>query len=168
MLKPVISGINKYLLPTTFLVFSGLLYAQPQLSLELSSATQITTEQQGKVITTYETTDTTVPGDKLAYTIAFHNTCDEAAVNASLVGTIPEQATFLKTLIVPAQTTVRFSIDNGNSYHLPPLTTTVVNAKGETVTQEVGADAYTHIRFTLRAPIAPEASGSLSYLIQIK
>ena len=145
-----------------------LVYAQPELRLEMHAAIERTTIVNNETVISYETTDETSPGDKLAYTIAYHNVGDEPASNASLTGAIPTQATFLKTLALPAETLVKFSVDGGESYHEPPVMVDVTTAAGKIEKREAKPESYTHIRFTLKTLIQPEVTGSVGYLVQIK
>ena len=79
----------------------GTLLAAPELKLELSASQQVERTVDGVVQTSYEASESTQPGDKLAYTITYTNVGDAPAQGAGITGVIPEGTRFLEVLDMP-------------------------------------------------------------------
>lgn len=155
-------------LTAVFLFQTSIAFAQPQLSIEMTAAVQITsTDNNGERIVSYELTESVQPGAIISYTINYQNIGDQDAVGTSLVGVIPVNATYLESLDVDNDFEIQFSSDGGENFASPPFTFVSTDDNGNTASIEAGPDNYTHIRFTATTPVAPGISGNVSYLVQI-
>lgn len=161
--------VASLLLAAILLAVAAQARAGPQLELTMSSAVQILTRnERGEESVSYESRETAQPGERMLYTIRYHNAGDAAARAASLVGAIPANASFVEVVEAGSGVEVRFSSDGAKNFSFLPFTFVTTDAEGKTVTRDAGADNFTHLRFTLTTPIEPGASGQVSYLVRIR
>ena len=135
---------------------------------ELSASKQIERSVDGVTQVSYEPSESSQPGDKLAYTIQYRNVGDAVANGAGIVGMIPEGTRFLKVLKMPEGTQLTYSIDAGKSFAAAPITVQMRNPDGSITARELGPEAYTHVRFKLSQALAPAQSGSVRYLVEVE
>ena len=114
----------------------GTLLAAPELKLELSASQQVERTVDGVVQTSYEASESTQPGDKLAYTITYTNVGDAPAQGAGITGVIPEGTRFLEVLDMPEGTQLSYSVDAGKRFGQPPFTVQVKNTDGSTADRD--------------------------------
>jgi uncharacterized repeat protein (TIGR01451 family) len=88
---------------------------------------------------------TAAPGDVLTYTVAYSSTGTTAAHEVVIVDAVPPPAVYVPGSAAGAGAALAYSHDGGATFD--------------------GSDAapVTHVRFTLAAPLAPGASGSVSF-----
>jgi hypothetical protein len=157
------------LVVATWLAAASAASASPKLELKMSSAVQVVTpNENGEASVTYTPGDSAQPRDRVLYTIEYRNAGDETAKKVSMVGAISPNAAFVQVVDGGSAAEIRFSADGGKTFATPPFKFSTRDADGKSVTREATADDYTHIRFTLTGPVAPEASGHVGYLVQIR
>ena len=109
--------------------------------------------------------DTAAPGAHLVYSIYYKNAGPEQAVNAVITTPLPAKVLYQEGSAQGAGTRIDFSIDGGRSYH-PPAQLFIKDASG----REFPAQPrdYSHIRWTFENPLAPGATGAVSYRAILK
>ena len=143
------------------------LLAQPKLELKMSTAVQVTEEVNGVTQVSYVEREGARPGETHLYTIQYLNSGDTPAVGAALIGVIPKGTRYLEVLDANKQVGVQFSIDSGKTFQAAPIKRTVTDADGSRSQQVAPTNAYTHIRFILKTPVAPNQSGGVRYLLEV-
>lgn len=102
----------------------------PRLDLKTTAQKEIKIKKQGKWVTETRPADKTGPGDVLVYTIAYQNTGSSAATDARIVNPVPQGASLIPDSIRGKDAEVACSIDNGASWHKPPVMIRIKNKAG--------------------------------------
>lgn len=108
---------------------------------------------------------TVVPGDVVIYVIEYENIGDENADNVFITNPIPEYMFYKEATARGEGTDITFSVDGGQSFDIPANLR--VEAEDGTTRAAAGTD-YTHIRWTLRNPLAPGATGTVEFRAQLQ
>lgn len=122
---------------------------------------------EGKVeVKRVEATKTKVaPGDTVIFTTRYVNKGKQAATGVVLTNPVPEHMTCVDRSAEGKGTKIDYSIDGGRSYAAPEK----LQVKGtDGKVRPALASDYTHIRWTVSAPLAPGAGGSVSFRGRIK
>jgi len=106
-----------------------------------------------------------VPGDVVIYTITYTNNGQEAAENFVIVNPVPEHMIFIAESAEGDNTEITFSVDGGDNYDIPG-NLTITDSKGKPIAASISD--YTHIRWVLNEPVAPEATGIVYFKAQLK
>jgi len=106
-----------------------------------------------------------VPGDVVIYTIFYTNNGTDAAENFVITNPVPEHMVYLAASAEGENSEITFSVDGGNSYDIPS-NLIVTDEKGEQ--SEADVSDYTHIRWSMNEPIAPEQSGYVYFKAQLE
>jgi len=106
-----------------------------------------------------------VPGDVVFYTINYTNNGEEAAENFVITNPVPEHMVYVAESAQGENTDVAFSVDGGESYDVPG-NLTVTDSEGKNIAASVSD--YTHVRWVLSEPVAPEGTGFVIFKAQLK
>ena len=109
--------------------------------------------------------DTAEPGAHLIYSIHYKNAGPEQAVNAVITTALPANILYQEGSAQGADTSITFSIDGGRSYH-PPAQLLIKDASGRQFPAQ--PSDYSHIRWRFETPLAPGATGMVSYRAILK
>jgi uncharacterized repeat protein (TIGR01451 family) len=105
-----------------------------------------------------------VPGDEVVYTIAYVNKGTRPAERVVVVNPIPQHTKFRAGSVEGAHAEIAYSVDGGRTYAAPDrLTVAARDAKGATAPRPALATDITHIRWTLKEPLAPGADGYVRF-----
>jgi uncharacterized repeat protein (TIGR01451 family) len=94
-----------------------------------------------------------VPGDQVIYTISCANHGTEAAENVLITNPIPEHMRYVPRTAETEGAAVLFSVDGGNTYGAPE---DLVVDDGHGGPRRALAADYTHIRWSIAKPLAPD------------
>lgn len=122
---------------------------------------------------TFVSADEASPGDTLRYTVRYWNEGDKPAKGLVLVGPIPENTKYLDgTATQPKATDVKYSIDNGQTYHTPPIKYTVIekdeNGNDVEVEKIATPDMYTQIQWTFKPVLKPDEQFEVFYRVEVE
>ena len=106
-----------------------------------------------------------VPGDLVIFTTRYVNTGKQPAGNVTVMNPVPEHMTYVDKSAEGKGARIDFSVDGGKTYGSPDKLT-VKDGQGRA--RPALARDYTHIRWVLTAPLAPEGTGSVSFRAQLK
>jgi uncharacterized repeat protein (TIGR01451 family) len=106
------------------------------------------------------------PGDRLGYTLAFTNTTKGAVKHVQFVDPLPRGLVY-RTGSARADKPVRieYSIDGGKTFTANPVVEVVEN--GRKVVKPAPREAYSHIRWTVEAPLAPGAQVTAGFQAEV-
>jgi uncharacterized repeat protein (TIGR01451 family) len=110
----------------------------------------------GKPVTVREEPGVVTPGDKLVVVLSYRNRGAEPATGFTLTNPIPASVAFTGS----EDSSASVSVDGGKTWG--PLASLKVTAADGASRPAVAADV-THIRWSLRQPIAAGAGGELSF-----
>ena len=110
---------------------------------------------------TYVDPGTVVPGDRIRYTLTFHNKGARPAAGVNLVDPIPDGILFEESADPEG---FAFSVDGGKSFG--PLATATVASDGA-VRAATPADV-THVRWQLAAPVPAGGSHSVAFFGRVR
>lgn len=113
-------------------------------------------------------TDEVQPGGLVEYLLTFTNQSDGPLNRILATGIIPPETVVLPgTLTQPEGLQPRFSIDNGESFHLPPVTYTVTKEDGSLEVKTATPDMYQQIRWEIPS-LPPAKSLRFTYRVRVK
>ncbi|MFC1838220.1 hypothetical protein ACFL1N_01470 [Thermodesulfobacteriota bacterium] len=112
--------------------------------------------------------ETTNPGDILVYTISYTNTRESVVQNASVVDPIPEGAELILDSASGEGTTITYSINNGRTFHSPPVKQVIRRTDGTREEKTATPDMYTHIKWNFNIPLSPGQTGLLKFKATVK
>ena len=101
-----------------------------------------------------------VPGSEVIFTSTYKNTGQEKAEKAVITNPVPEHMIYVEHSARGQGAAITFSVDNGKSYNIPAKLF-ILDAAGRK--SPARPKDYTHIRWTLAAPLPPGATGSVSF-----
>lgn len=104
------------------------------------------------------------PGDVVLFTNRYRNTGTKPAADVIVVNPVPEHMTYVDLSAEGKGTRVEFSIDGGKNYAAPEKLS--VTDKEGRVRPALPKD-YTHIRWTVTAPLAPGAGGMVTFKARV-
>jgi uncharacterized repeat protein (TIGR01451 family) len=105
-----------------------------------------------------------VPGDEVVYTISYVNKGAKPAERVAVVNPVPQHTKFRAGSAEGANTEIAYSVDGGKTYAAPEkLTVATRDAKGTPLSRPAVAADFTHIRWTLKEPLAPGAGGYVRF-----
>jgi uncharacterized repeat protein (TIGR01451 family) len=106
-----------------------------------------------------------VPGDVVIYTIYYTNNGAEAAENFVITNPVPEHMVYLASSAEGENSEITYSVDRGNSYDLPG-NLTITDSRGKQTAAKVSD--YTHIRWSINEPVAPDETGFVNFRAQLE
>lgn len=142
--------------------------AKPELRIEIAAQRETTVLEKGKPVTKLEATDRTSPGDTIVYTITYSNTGDVDALKAEIIDPIPQGVLYIDKSAGGKDAKILYSIDNGATFHAPPIYYKTINREGSEVKMEAGPERYTHIKWQLTRPLKPGQKGTLNFKSKVK
>lgn len=153
-----------------FLTQAGVSGAQqaPQLDLKTTVQKEIKVKKKGKWAVVTVPAEKTGPGDVLVYTIAYLNVGKSPAVDARIVNPVPRGAVLLPESAGGKDADVTCSIDNGASWHKPPLMIRIKNRAGVEEEKPAPAERYTHVQWVIKKPVLPGQSGQVHFKATVK
>jgi uncharacterized repeat protein (TIGR01451 family) len=106
-----------------------------------------------------------VPGDIVIFTTRYVNTGKEPAANVTIMNPVPEHMVYVDKSAEGKGARIDFSVDGGKTYGAADMLTL---KDGQGKMRPALAKDYTHIRWVLSAPLAPDGTGSVSFRAQLK
>ena len=141
---------------------------QPNLSIRIDVAKEVKQFKDNKWIFTFVPVDTARRGDIFRYTITYTNLGQTPATDASIVDPVPKGTVYVLNSADGKDAEIFCSIDGGRFFQPPPATYTVRNPDGTWEAKPAPAEMYTHIKWTIRKPLAPNESGTLSFKVRVQ
>ena len=106
-----------------------------------------------------------LPGDEVIYTIRYSNDGKEDATDVVIKNPIPVHVLYTAGSAQGENTEIRYSVDGGTHFDAPDnLTITTPEGEERPATES----DYTHIRWTLQTPVAPNSNGQASYRARVR
>jgi len=154
----------------TLLFMPTLLRAQQKSAIELKSVAEVeVTGKNAKGEMTVERKEAAlakvVPGDVVIFTTTYRNTGKEPATGVTITNPVPAHMVYVDKSSEGKGCRIDYSIDNGKSYGLPDKLR-VTDSQGR-VRPALASD-YTVVRWVLTAPLAPGASGTVSFRARVR
>ena len=112
-----------------------------------------------------EKADMVTPGDKVVYSLNYHNAEAKPAEHVILVMPVPTQVKYLEGTAENENVRTDYSVDGGQSYSRRANLT--VHREDGTSRAAIAED-ITHIRWNMEQAIAPGASGRLAFTARLK
>jgi uncharacterized repeat protein (TIGR01451 family) len=106
-----------------------------------------------------------VPGDTVSFTLTYANRGAQPATNVTVIDPVPEHLAYVDGSAQGTGTRIEFSVDGGKTYRAPDKLT-ITGGDGK-VRPAQGPD-YTHIRWTVTAPLAAGGNGTVSFKARVK
>lgn len=152
------------------LLMPAALLAQQQSGIEITTAAAVDALQKnekGETVSVQKDlmAAKVVPGDTVTFTLTYANRGKQPATNVAVIDPVPEHMAYLDGSAKGAGTRIEFSVDGGRTYGAPDKLT-VTGGDGK-VRPAQGTD-YTHIRWTVLAPVAAGANGTVSFKAKVK
>ena len=157
-----------YLLATAWLglaIFSADPAAAQNQGLKLDSVVQLeksTTGNDGTVTTVYVNPEVVVPGDRVRFTLSYHNQGREPVTNLKLRNPIPAGLIYDGT---PDVAGFSASVDGGANWGA--LTDLTLTAADGTSRPATAADV-THVMWVLPQPVVPGSRGSVVFFTRVR
>lgn len=146
---------------------ASLVLAQDKGCIELKTTAQ--TEQtvtgpDGKRETKLVPAATVVPGSEVIWTVSATNVCGKPAGDVAIDSPVPDHMVFIADSAIAAAFTVSYSVD-GKRYDSAGALT-VRDADG--TTRSARADEIRHVRYAMRAALAPGETVSATYRTRVE
>ena len=123
------------------------------------------THADGSKTTKLEMADLVMPGDKIVYSLAYHNEANLDVENIVLVMPVPTEVKYLEGSADSTNAQTRYSTDNGMSY---ANRTQLIVKLDDGASRAANAEDITHIRWALSRSVSAGSSGILSFRGQLK
>ncbi len=108
---------------------------------------------------------TVVPGDEVIYTITFTNEGVEAAERVVITDPVPAEMRYVDGSAFGPGADIEFSIDSGETWGSPDALFVTADDGSR---RRAGAGDYTHIRWSMRAPLAAGGRGYARFRAQLR
>lgn len=159
----------KSILTTSLFVclLGGTAFAQQKGTVKLTcvSHKEVTEEDNtGKKEVKYVTLGRALPGDVIRYTITYAHVGDEPATDIVITNPVPDNTFFIAGSATGENSTIDYSV-NGKTYGAP-ATLKIKDPDGKE-RQAIPAE-FTHIRWTLKTPLAKGQEGTVNFKVRIK
>lgn len=138
--------------------------AQVSIAIEVQKRVA-TTDARGRPTVQLTTIDRVLPGDEVLYTVRLTNAGTQPAEHVRFVTPIPAEMSYVDGSAQGAGAAVQFSIDRGQAF-APAAQLFVTEADGRRRPAR-GSD-YTHIQWTLAAPIAAAGATAATYRATVR
>ena len=129
---------------------------------------EVKVKKKGKIVLEKNPAEQAGPGDIVAYTITYLNTGKSAAVDAEIVDPIPRGVVIIPESAEGKDAEVMCSIDNGISWHKPPVMMKIKKSNETQSLKPAPADKYTHVKWVIKKPVMPGQSGQVSFKVTVK
>ncbi len=158
------------LLAGSVLLQNGAPAAQQNSRLDLKTTVEkeVKVQEGGNWVTKRVPVDSTGPGDILVYTITYQNTGGVPAVDAQIINPLSRGVIYLAESAEGQDAEITCSVDNGRTWHTPPIMLTVQKPGGIVERTPVPTDRYTDIRWIIKKPLQPGQSGHVSFKVTVK
>jgi uncharacterized repeat protein (TIGR01451 family) len=140
----------------------------PELDLKTTAAREIKVQKNGRLLVERVPVEASRPGDVVVYTITYRNLAKTAISDASIIDPIPAGTVYVLASAEGADTQVTCSVDGGRAYQEPPVMARVKAPDGTEKSMPVPADRYTHIKWMVKNPVPPGASGQVSMKVTVR
>ncbi len=141
----------------------------PELALSVEVKEEVSIpDEQGNVKVIHREVEMADPGDVLVYTLTYKNVGKASVRDAVVNDAVPEGTILLPGSVQGDKTTVTFSVDGGKSYVSFPARLQVAAAGGGPVEKPAPPEAYTHIRWAAKSPMAPGESRTVSFKVIVR
>lgn len=124
----------------------------------------ISIDANGNEVRTYARAEEAAPGDEVRYSLTYANLGDTAAESVNLVMPVPGEVTYIETSAVAGTNQLSFSADGGETF--APRAALMTRAGDQL--RPATSDEITHIKWAFTQPIAPAATGSVSFSAVLK
>jgi uncharacterized repeat protein (TIGR01451 family) len=125
---------------------------------------EVEVEEAGKKVRKLVEPGKVVPGDEVVYTVSYVNKGARPAERVTVVNPVPQHTKFRAGSAEGANTEIAYSVDGGKTYAAPDkLIVASRDAKGGPISRPAVAADFTHVRWTLKEPLAPGASGYVRF-----
>lgn len=124
----------------------------------------ISIDANGNEVRTYAIAEEAAPGDEVRYSLTYINLGDTEAEAVNLVMPVPREVTYIETSAVAGGNALSFSADGGKTFA----------ARGALMTgagdqqRPARSDDITHIKWAFAEPVAPAATGAVSFSAVLK
>lgn len=139
------------------------LSAAPALAMEATQTVErevVTTLPDGTLKTEREPAELVKPGDRIVYTLAYVNTLPEAAPDVSMAMPIPAEVRLIEGTEIRDGAELAYSADGGQTFTArADLSVQTDDGRVRPAT----ADDITHVRWTLKDPVASGEAGAVSF-----
>jgi len=140
----------------------------PKLVMKMTVAKEVKVKEGGKTVTKLEPVKETKKADVLVYTITYSNEGTGPAVEASVIGPVPEGTTYVPDSASTVNTELSYSINKAKTFHRPPVRYEVKKDDGTTIEKTATEDMYTHVKWLLAKPVAPGRKGGVTFKVIVK
>jgi uncharacterized repeat protein (TIGR01451 family) len=170
-------GIKRLKIGSVFLLVAGVFFLlggislaqqQPRLDLKTAAHKEVKVKKEGKWVWETMPADRAGRGDILVYTITYLNAGKSPAVDAQIINPVPQGAVLLPESAGGKDADVTCSIDNGATWHKPPVMVRVKNPQGKEVVQPAAVEKYTHVQWVIKKPVPPGQSGQVSFKATVR
>jgi uncharacterized repeat protein (TIGR01451 family) len=143
-------------------------WAKPEVKVTMTAEKEISVVENGQTVVKRVAADTVESGQTIFYTLTVTNSGDEKAANVILNNPVPEGTAYVANTAFGEGSTIRFSVDGGQRFDVPPrLTVKVKQADGSLKSIAAEPDRYTHIRWTI-AEVPAGKRMTLGYQVNVK
>jgi len=141
---------------------------EPRIALKVSGEKEVVQIRNGKKTVSTAPMDKIQSGDSLVYTITYQNTGKSVARDVTVVDPVPANTAYLPGSAAGKDTKILFSINGGATYLEPPVLRKIRDAAGKEIVQPAPPELYTHIKWIVKAPVAPGATGTVTFKVKVK
>lgn len=144
----------------------GALAANENIRLESQAWVEVVkVNDRGEKVIEREPAALVLPGTMVIYTNRYTNDGPKAAEQVAITNPVPAEMEYLGGSAIGKGTTASFSIDGGKVFDTPEkLTVTEKDGKRRLAEPK----EYTHVRWTLTAPVPPGGGGEVEYRARLK
>jgi uncharacterized repeat protein (TIGR01451 family) len=155
--------------------FIKLLFASGLLAAALQAQeSPLQTELKAFIVTAGERgdelteTEEVTPGQVVEYLLVFSNVSDQSLFDIKAIGIIPQETEVqVNSINQPVGLRAKFSIDDGQSFHTPPITYTVTEEDGRVIVKTATPDMYQQILWEI--PSLPgQKAMRFTYRVRVK
>ncbi len=150
------------------LLVPGLALATPKVVLDIVAETEVTVEENGKMVTKRIVAKEVEPGKDIIYTLNYKNDGDAPAANVEVKNKIPESTVYQLDSAWGAGADVQFSIDGGKTFKKPSLLVyDVKGPDGKVIQKKATPEIYTDILWVVKEIPAGKA-GNVGFKVHVK
>jgi len=121
---------------------------------------EIYVDENGEEQTRFTDATRVIPGAEIFYTVTYRNLGEEPAEKVTINYPVPNNMDYVDGTARGNNTTITFSVDNGNSFDVPD-NLLVTDAEG--AQKPASVVDYTHIRWVVGSNLAPGTSGTVQF-----
>ena len=113
--------------------------------------------------------DSVNPDDVMEYIVTYVNHSDKDVKDIKIIGPIPEGSEYIDGSEVSSESLLfEASIDAAQTFMEPPIYYEVVLPGGNVEMKLAGPEMYTHLRWVLLHPFAPDQEIEVKYRVRVK